>query len=311
MAELIVCRSFLGIFEAGFGAGAPYFLSLFYQREELGKRVSVLLGMSPLANCFASALAYGITHIQGSIADWRYLFIIGRLCNCPTLIDMLANAGVIVEGIPTVLFSVVVFFFLADAPDKASFLNEGEQTEALERLNTIDRTAKSKVQWSQVFDGLRDYQNYFHAAMHFCCNYSFAGLSNFLPTIVKDMGYTSVNAQGLTAPAYFGSFLCCLFAAWVSDRYGKRGWVVAGFATMGTIGYLLLAVIQDEHKTGARYAGIWLAACGVFPALAINITWLLNNQGGDSKKGAGLAILATLGQTSSFVSSPLFPTTDA
>ena len=77
MAELIVCRVFLGIFEASFGAGAPYFLSLFYQRGELGKRVSILLGMSPLANCFASSLAYGITHIKGSLEPWRYLFIIG------------------------------------------------------------------------------------------------------------------------------------------------------------------------------------------------------------------------------------------
>lgn len=78
MAELIVCRSILGIFEAAFGAGAPYFLSLFYRRRELGFRVSLLLGMSPLANCFASALAYGITQINGSLESWRYLFIIGR-----------------------------------------------------------------------------------------------------------------------------------------------------------------------------------------------------------------------------------------
>lgn len=77
MAGLVACRSLLGIFEAGFGAGAPYYLSLFYQRRELGLRVSVLLGMSPLANCFASALAYGITHIETSWGSWRYLFIIG------------------------------------------------------------------------------------------------------------------------------------------------------------------------------------------------------------------------------------------
>lgn len=76
-AELVICRCFLGVFEAAFGAGAPYFLSLFYQREELGFRVSLLLGMSPIANCFASALAYGITQINHSIASWRYLFIIG------------------------------------------------------------------------------------------------------------------------------------------------------------------------------------------------------------------------------------------
>ena len=79
MAELIVCRCLLGVFEAAFGAGAPYFLSLFYQRRELGFRVSILLGMSPIANCFASSLAYGITHIRHStLESWRFLFIIGK-----------------------------------------------------------------------------------------------------------------------------------------------------------------------------------------------------------------------------------------
>jgi MFS family permease len=215
-----------------------------------------------------------------------------------------------IEGAPTILFGAVVYFFLADSPGTAYFLDEEDQTQAVERLQTIDRTAKSKVKWSQIFAGLTDYQNYVHALIHFCCNYSFAGLSNFLPVIVKDMGYSSINAQGLTAPAYFASFLCCVLAAWISDRYGKRGYVISGFAALGAVGYLLLAAVQDETKTGVRYAGVWLAVCGVFPALSINVTWLLNNQGGDSKKGAGLAVLATFGQCSSFLSSAMFPSTD-
>ena len=78
MAELVVTRVFLGIFEATFGAGAPYFLSCIYKRSELGLRMSILLGMSPLANTFASSLAYGITHITGSLEPWRWLFIIGE-----------------------------------------------------------------------------------------------------------------------------------------------------------------------------------------------------------------------------------------
>lgn len=124
------------------------------------------------------------------------------------------------------------------------------------------------------------------------------------------MGYSSVTAQGLAAPPYFLAFLCCVLAALVSDRYGKRGYVVGGSAFIGFIGYLMLVVVQDESNKATRYAAIFLASCGVFPALAINITWLLNNQGGDSKKGAGLAILATFGQCSSFVSSVVFPSSD-
>jgi MFS family permease len=152
--SLIVTRVFLGIFEASFGAGAPFFLSMFYRRRELGLRIALLTGMSPAANCFASTLAYGITQIKGSMQPWRLLFII--------------------EGAPTVLFAPIVFFFLADSPGQAKFLNESEQTMAVERLQTFDRTAKSKVSKRQLLAGLCDYQNYVHTAIHFCCNYSFA-----------------------------------------------------------------------------------------------------------------------------------------
>lgn len=124
------------------------------------------------------------------------------------------------------------------------------------------------------------------------------------------MGYTSINAQGLAAPPYLASFILCVVAALISDRYGRRGLIIAVSAATGMIGYLVLAVVQDESKTGVRYLGVWLATCGIFPALSINITWLLNNQGGDSKKGAGMAILAVLGQCSSFVSSTAFPRTE-
>jgi MFS family permease len=140
-------------------------------------------------------------------------------------------------------------------------------------MQTRDTTAKDKVQWRQFFAGLLDYRNVVHSLIHFMCNYSFAGLSNFLPTIIKDMGYSSVNAQGLTAPVYFASFLLCIAAAFFSDRYGRRGIIVAGFAVMGCVGYLLLATIEDENKTGARYCGVWLAVCGVFPALCINVSF--------------------------------------
>lgn len=78
LGSLAASRAFLGLFEAAFGAGAPYFLSMFYKRRELGFRVSLLIGMSALANCFASALAFGITQIRGSLEPWRYLFIIGK-----------------------------------------------------------------------------------------------------------------------------------------------------------------------------------------------------------------------------------------
>lgn len=214
------------------------------------------------------------------------------------------------EGTPTIAFAAVVYFLLPDCPDKAKFLTEEEQTLSIERLQTCDTTAKSRLSWHQVKAGLLDWQNYIHALIHFFVNYSYAGLSNFLPTIIQNLGYSSIRAQGLTAPPYFAAFLCTVAAAFFSDRFGNRGFIIAVAGTLATIGYLLLATIQTPELSGVRYLGIWLACCGTFPVLAVNITWLLNNQGGDSKRGAGLAILAIFGQTSSFASSSLFPASD-
>ncbi|KAK5175796.1 uncharacterized protein LTR77_000936 [Saxophila tyrrhenica] len=268
---LVACRTLLGLFEAAFGAGAVYFLTLFYNRRELGVRLSLVLGTSPLANTFASALAYGIMEVKNSIAPWRLLFII-------------------------------------DSPSTAGFLTETEKTEAVERLQMRDRTAKSKVSGKQYFSGLADYKSWCHATMHFCCNYSFAGLSNFLPTVVANMGFTDQEAQGVTAPVYLASFLVSVGAAYTSDRVGTRGFFVAGFAAMGAVGYVLLAT---TYGTASRYVGVWLASMGIFSALALNVTWLFSNSAGDSKKGAAWAVFTTVGQLSSFISSSLYPDTEA
>ncbi|KAJ4168666.1 hypothetical protein NW754_010589 [Fusarium falciforme] len=291
MAGLCACRAALGILEAAFGAGAPYYLSLFYQRRELGLRVSILIGMSPLANCFAASLAYGIAQINASLEPWRLILLL--------------------EGVPAIIVAPFVYFFLADSAQKAKFLTEDEKEAATARLGTRDTTEKTKLNWKQVTAGLSDYQPYVHALIHFCCNYSFAGLANFLPTIVQALGYSSIKAQGLTAPPYAAAFILCIAAAFFSDKFGHRGFVIAGCSAMAGVGYLLLAIVEDTNKMNIRYLGIWFAVMGVFPSLTLNITWLLNNQGGETKRGIGIAVIAILGQCSSFLSSAMYPKKDA
>lgn len=170
------------------------------------------------------------------------------------------------EGAPTIAFAPIVYFLLADSPANAKFLTEDQQTEAVERLQVRDHTAKEKINWKQFLMGMADYQNYIHTLIHFSCNYSYASLSNFLPTIVASMGYSSINAQGVIAPAYFAGFLMCILSAYISDRYGKRGYIIAALCTMSGTGYLLLVICKT---TAPRYVGIWLSVCGIFPALAL------------------------------------------
>ncbi len=87
LAGMIALRCLIGAFEAGFAPGVAFFLCFFYQRSEMGFRYGLFISLSPIANCFASALAYGIVHAKTSVAQWQLLFIIGECTFCRTVVS--------------------------------------------------------------------------------------------------------------------------------------------------------------------------------------------------------------------------------
>jgi MFS family permease len=104
------------------------------------------LSASALANCFAGALAFGITSAKhAAIASWRILFL--------------------VEGLPTVAMAGVVWFLLPDSPEKARFLNEDEKRIA--KLRGVRQAGAEKRQgslsWRDVGLALLDVKNWLTA----------------------------------------------------------------------------------------------------------------------------------------------------
>jgi hypothetical protein len=87
------------------------------------------------------------------------------------------------------------------------------------------------------------------------------------------MGFTAINAQGLTAPPFFASFLCTIATTWVADRLQQRGLMIAALSAIGGVGYVLCATCES---VGVRYFGVFLAACGVFPSIANILPWVLS-----------------------------------
>lgn len=121
------------------------------------------------------------------------------------------------------------------------------------------------------------------------------------------MGFTSVNAQGLTAPPYFLAFLATLLTTWIADRLQQRGLIIILFSIIGAVGYLLLAVCIDVY---VRYAGVFLAAVGVFPCIANILPWTVNNQGSDSSRGMGIVLMNIIGQCGPLLGTNVFPSSD-
>ena len=61
--------------------------------------------------------------------------------------------------------------------------------------------------------------------------YLFAGnmifnLAYFVPTIIRAMGYSPVNTQLMSVPPYATTFVCSVGIAFLSDRWGQRGYSV-------------------------------------------------------------------------------------
>ncbi|TKA50811.1 hypothetical protein B0A49_10652 [Cryomyces minteri] len=134
----------------------------------------------------------------------------------------------------------------------------------------------------------------------------------FLPTIIHEMGYSSISSQALSAPPYLFSFIIVLLTAYFSDRLRTRSVFICVHALSAAAGYALIAVAGAyELPSAYRYIGIYPAAAGFFSAIMLIITWTLNNQESDEGKGTGVAMLNVIGQCGPLLGTRLYPHRDA
>ncbi|KAI1434239.1 major facilitator superfamily domain-containing protein [Xylaria sp. CBS 124048] len=289
---MMAARFFLAAAEAGFAPGIPYLLSFFYKRHELGLRCGLFLSAAPLATSFAGALASAITSGHPSIANWRLLFI--------------------VEGIPTVIIACIAFFCLPDSADTAYFLTEEEKnvakTRAMQQTGSEGTERIGHLDIKETLSAFKDPKTWIPPLMYFSCNVSFSSLPVFLPIILRDMGFTNIKAQGLSAPPYLLAFFVCIFTTWIADKTRQRGFMLIGLSLVGGAGYIILGTVKS---VGVRYFAVFLSAAGVFSCIANILPWTINNQGSDSKRGASIALLNLIGQIGPILGTRVFPSSDA
>ncbi|AEO60787.1 hypothetical protein MYCTH_2316249 [Thermothelomyces thermophilus ATCC 42464] len=281
-------RFLLGAFEAAYGPGIIYLLSFFYLRHEIGFRCGIFASAAPLASTFAGALAYGITSGHSKLANWRLLFL--------------------VEGLPTVLMSVIAFFFIPDSPEKARFVTTEERaivrSRTVRQVGSVSSERIGGVKLKDVLSIFIDPKAWMCALMYFCGNVSYSSLPVFLPTILEDMGYTAINAQGLSAPPSFAAFLFALITTWIADKTQQRCFVLFVTSAIGGVGYIILATVET---VGVRYFATFLASAGVFSTIPNILALTLNNQGNDTRRGMSIVLINLIGQCGPFLGTNVFP----
>ncbi|KAF2867407.1 major facilitator superfamily domain-containing protein [Massariosphaeria phaeospora] len=295
---LLVARIFLGVTEAGLFPGVAYYITMWYCRHEAQFRQALFFSAASVAGAFSGLLAFGIAKMDGvgGLEGWRWIFIL--------------------EGILTVLVAIMAFFCLYDFPETATFLTEEERAFVIFRLKYQGNEVGDEVrvaqddtfQWKYVKAAFMDWQIWMNIWVYWGIVAPLYGISLFLPSIIRALGYTSSTAQLLTVPIYVTASFLAVAVAWVSDRYGKRFPFILGCLCIMAVGFIMCL---SSPKPGVIYAGVFIAACALYPAFPGNITWLSNNLAGSTKRATGQAIQIAMGNLAGAMASNFYRSEDS
>jgi hypothetical protein len=105
-------------------------------------------------------------------------------------------------------------------------------------------------------------------------NTGYAG-SFFVPTIVKELGYTSSMAQVRSIPIFIVATVTAVIAAWVSDRIRNRYWLTMLGLVVASTGYIML-LAQNNLSAGVKYFALFLIVPGGYITQPIVLVWMSN-----------------------------------
>ncbi|KAF4590269.1 hypothetical protein EYR38_009567 [Pleurotus pulmonarius] len=276
-AGLLACRFFLGLFEGGVLPGIVLYLSLFYPRAQLQKRLSVVFAASSLAGAFSGLLAAGISEMSGigGRPGWAWIFIL--------------------EGIFTVLFGIFSSFFIPSSPMNCRLLKQEEKEYIMLRLRedgAISKDDRNDVfSWREVFKifylphvWLLFFVFFFHGTILY-------SLSYFAPSIIQGLGYSANRAQLMSVPPYAAAFVLTNVASYVADRYHCRGAVVMFCSACTIVGF---SMFLGSHKHAVQYGSLFLTLSGINTAAPTITSWTANNTAPHIRRASAIAVVCML-----------------
>lgn len=238
----------------------------------------------PVASALAPLINYGLGHIKGSLATWRYMFIFA--------------------GSITVLWALVIFLCMDADPVSARHLSEREKFIAVSRLrsnNTGIRNAHFKR--SQAFEALTSLQFWLLFSISVCVNLSLALPLTFTPLIIAGMGFSGLNALLLTIPSgVFGTISVLLFAYWL-QRVSSKNWRT--YVISALVAWMIIACCINWRLPHLAAAGrlFWIYMLGVYPTIyALLMSLSIANAAGYTKRSVfstGLFIAYCVGTSHS------------
>ena len=270
-------RILLGFAEAGFFPGIIFFLTLWFPSSYRGRIVGYFMAAIPLSSAIGSPVSASLLGLNGvaGMAGWQWLYI--------------------VEAAPSLVMSVVTFFYLTDRPAQATWLSAEERSWLATRLAAEDR-ARAHVSPASALASLYDYRVLLLSLVYFggvACLY---GVGFWLPTIVKGFGVSTALNGWINAIPYTVGFLGMIWWGLRSDQTGDRLNHLVIALAIAAIGIGGSAFADNPY---IKMALLTFGAFGVFSSLPI--FWTLPTAIlGAGSAAAGIAAINSIGNLSGY-----------
>ncbi|KAB0637551.1 MFS transporter [Burkholderia latens] len=278
-AMFYVMRFLLGVAEAGFFPGVILYLTYWYPAHRRGRMTTFFMTAVALSGVIGGPISGFILKAFNGVSGWhgwQWLFLL--------------------EGIPSVLAGVLVFFALDDRIANAKWLTDDEKA-LLARNVDAEEATKEDLPLGTVMSSPRVW---LMALIYFSFVMGLYGVGFWLPTIIKTTGVTDTVTIGLlSAVPYAAAVIAMILIARSADKRRERRWHLAIPAAFGAVG-LVLSVIW-AHETALAMLGLTLATMGILTTLPL--FWSLPTAFlGGAAAAAGIAMINSIGNLAGFLS---------
>jgi len=275
--EFYVMRFLLGMAEAGFFPGVIFYLSEWFPAWMRARVISRFYVAYPLASTFMGAVASPLLRLQGrlGLAGWQWLFLL--------------------EGLPAVLFSVVLLRYLTDKPKDAMWLSVEERDWLVGEMASqpVDRGHGENV-WTM----LRDRRVWQIGGIFLCMLTAAYAYQLSAPAILQRA--TGLGMAGVGWVVAAGGLLgavAMLGNAAHSDRTGERRWHVAMPFVLMAVMFAASGLLRIPWVVAVALTVVSVCNAGLqSPLLALPATFLRGKS-----MAAGIAAMNTLGMMGGFL----------
>lgn len=283
--EFYVLRFFTGVAEAGFFPGMVLYFTKWFPAAKRGQVMALFMSAIPVSGLIGGPLSgWMLSHFstgQGGMDGWQWLFLL--------------------QGLPTVVLGVAVWFYLSDGPHQAAWLTPAQKAAMQGALDEEERQRSGDGgmvhSLSQV---LRDWRVWMLGGIYFSIQMGVYAINFWLPSIIKALGFENATTVGwLSAIPYLFAAVFMVLAGRSADRHRERRWHVTGPLLMALVGLLMAA--HFSSNVVFVIVGLSLATMGALAGLSM--FWPLPAAFLSSAAAAvGLALINSMGQVAGFVS---------